>query len=133
MLNKLSMARVAVGSLVVGSSPGNPDRPNSPVELRAVQAVSASITPGAVAANEAYTATLSITGLQVGDLLLPIPPAGLEAGLVGEIPVVTTAGTAKMEIYNTTSSSVTGAARTWAFLWVSFYPNDPDALPTYTA
>lgn len=123
-VNKLTMAKAAVGSLLVGSAPGkkNPSS-TSPIEVAGMYLGSATVTPTAsLLSGTTYQGTITLTGVAAGDAIVVIPPAALEAGL-GADAWVSAANTVTVTVSNTTASTVTTTARTWQFLWIKLAPN----------
>lgn len=66
-----------------------------------------------------YSTTFTWTGVAVGDLILAIPPAALEAGLDYDAFISAT-NTVTVRIGNDSAGTVTTSARQWTFLWLRF-------------
>jgi hypothetical protein len=69
------------------------------------------VDPASIAAGAVGTATITITGLAAGDLVVAEPPA-LSAGLVF-VGLRVTANTVTLLLANITDSPVDGASATW--------------------
>lgn len=74
---------------------------------------SASLDFGTIAANTCAELTITATGAQANDPVVPSWPAGLEAGLVG-LMHVTSADTVTVRLCNVTTGSVDPASHTFA-------------------
>lgn len=124
-VNKLTQARAAVGSLLIGSTSGKSSPAAvSPIELAGAYLVSAAVTPTAsLLANTTYQGTVTITGVQPGDAIIAIPPTNLEAGL-GIDAWVSAANTLKVTVQNVSAGTVTTTVKTWQFLWIKLAPNN---------
>jgi hypothetical protein len=117
--------RAHVGALLVGEPPsdtgphaaGGIGTTGSPVPINKISSVVASVTPGAVPTNTAYSTTVTLTGARAGDAIIAIPPTGLE-GFSGWAAYVSANDTVTLKISNLSAVTVTGAARNWTFLWI---------------
>lgn len=65
--------------------------------------------------HETVTATFTLTGAEVGDLILMFMPAALEDDLVLKGARVTSANTVTVYLY--AGATVNGAERTWNYIW----------------
>jgi hypothetical protein len=120
--NKMTMARLACGALVIGSSPGGQRGVNAsgtiaPTTIYNFFSISAALTPGAIAANSSVDVSVTVTGAAVGDPVVVEPYANIAAGLVWTA-YVSAANTVKVRIANVTTGSITptGGA-TWTINW----------------
>ncbi len=75
-----------------------------------------SVDPPSINANSSSTFTVSIAGVNVGDLVLLTPPSNMEADLVFQGADVTAGGTVTIRIRNVSGAVVDGAARTWKYI-----------------
>ena|ERR1700722_15556047 len=125
-MNILTLQRAKVGQLTIGHGPGSTKGRGTigtsgeptPLKKASLLTTAVSITPGSVLTQTSYTTTVSIPGVQVGDIVLAVPPAALEAGYVIGQPYVSAANTVTMVVSNPTAGTIVGAARNWNFLWV---------------
>lgn len=126
-VNKLSMARVAVGSLLVGSAPGKNNGPltPSPTEVSGMRVTPGiAVNPGTVGIGAGSQVIITIPGARPGDVILPIAPANLDAGLAPVETIVTAANTVKVTVLNTSGASITATAKNWTFFWIQLFPNN---------
>lgn len=140
--NKLSMARVAVGAIEVGSAPGMPNRPSSPTPLWGVfllpgppsgtnpnqanyETTSSgySIAWGTVAAAEVTEKTVTATGVRPGDVVIALPPANLPAGVMLGQAYVSANDTVTIPIINPTAAGIVVGTNNWYVLWIKLNPN----------
>ena len=76
-------------------------------------ATSSTITPGAIAANTTYVSSgITVTGAEVGDVVLVGPPATAPSGLV-YCGYVSAPDTVKIHIGNVTAGAITPDAGTY--------------------
>jgi hypothetical protein len=75
-----------------------------------------SVDPPLINANTSATFTVTITGVQTGDLVFLTPPSDIEPGLVFQGANVTAANTVTIRMRNVTGTAVNGAARTWSYM-----------------
>jgi hypothetical protein len=75
-----------------------------------------SVDPPNIAANSSGTVTVTITGVQTGDLVFLTPPVGMETQLIFQGASVTGANTVTIQIRNVSGAAVDGAARTWSYM-----------------
>jgi len=73
-----------------------------------------SITPPSLTTGLITTSTITIAGAKSTDIVVLEPPDTLEAGIVPR-GVTATNGGAKINWYNPTAGTVTGAAKTWSY------------------
>ena len=123
-VNKLTQARAAVGSLLVGSTSGkkNPAG-SSPVEVSGIHTTSSTVNPGAIAANTSYSTTVTYAGVAAGDAVVVIPPAGTNAAISFDA-WVSAANTITLCLHNVSAGSVTPASATWTLLIFKLAPNN---------
>ncbi len=138
-VNKLSQARVAVGHLLVGASPGRRlgagTIKSDPADIELIGMFSAAVNPGTILANTVYTTNITVNGIQpntaepfaipivgvaaaqvLGDSVIVNAPAAMEASLTWSA-YVSAADTLTLRIANPTAGSVVCTSRTWTFLW----------------
>jgi hypothetical protein len=74
------------------------------------------VNPASLAAGASAGTDATLTGVAAGDVVVLIPPATLDTGLVFNGAV---AGANKVTIYlfNPTASAVDGASLVWTYLW----------------
>ncbi len=75
-----------------------------------------SVDPPNINANTSTTFTVTITGVQTGDLVFLTPPSTLEGALIFQGADVTAANTVTIQMRNVTGVAVDGAARTWSYM-----------------
>jgi hypothetical protein len=75
-----------------------------------------SVDPPNINPNTSTTFTVTITGVQAGDLVFLTPPSDIEGGLVFQGADGTAANTVTIRIRNVTGAAVDGAARTWSYM-----------------
>jgi hypothetical protein len=75
-----------------------------------------SVDPPAIGANTSATFTVTITGVQTGDLVFLTPPSDIEGELVFQGANVTAANTVTIRMRNVTGAAVDGIARTWSYM-----------------
>jgi hypothetical protein len=76
-----------------------------------------SVDPPNIGANTSTTFTVTITGVQSGDLVFLTPPSDIEPGLVFQGASVTAANTVTIRMRNVTGAAVTGSTEhgaTWS-------------------
>lgn len=83
-----------------------------------VDVFTVAIDPPSISAGSASNVDVSVTGrdLSTTDLIIPIPPTDLEAGLVPITAIVTAANTLRVRLYNPTTSAIDGSSRTWTIV-----------------
>lgn len=108
-----------VGSLIVGSGTGRGGKAGTFANIKGIRKVTANVTPtgNSVAAGAVDVQTVTVTGAAVGDFIIPVQPANLEAGLVVSAPYVSSANTVTVRIANPTAAPITTAVKAWTFLW----------------
>jgi hypothetical protein len=75
-----------------------------------------SVDPPNIGGNASNTFTVTITGVQPGDLVFLTPPSDIEGGLVFQGANVTAAGTVTIRMRNVTGGAINGIARTWSYM-----------------
>jgi hypothetical protein len=75
-----------------------------------------SVDPPNIGANTSTTFTVTIAGVQTGDLVFLTPPSDIEAGLVFQGASVTALNTVTIRMRNVTGAAVNGIARTWSYM-----------------
>jgi hypothetical protein len=75
-----------------------------------------SVDPPSINANTSTTFTVTITGVQTGDLVFLTPPSDIEAGLVFQGASVTAANTVTIRMRNVTGAAVDGASLQWSYM-----------------
>jgi hypothetical protein len=73
------------------------------------------VNPPNINANTSTTFTVTITGVQTGDLVLLTPPSGIEGELVFEGANVTATNTVTIRMRNVTGTAVDGASLQWSY------------------
>lgn len=106
-----SLAHFIIAALTVGSGGS---------KIKKIKKGSVTVNPASIAAGAVGETTVTITGVQVGDLVQLIPPTTLEAGLVIGQPFVSAADTVKFRMINGTGGAVDAASGSWTYVWVSF-------------
>jgi hypothetical protein len=89
---------------------------NSPVTVKNIAIMTASINPAELAANSSAETDVTLAGVGANDIVIAQVPASLEVGLAFSGIRVKAAGTVALRLSNVTGSAVDGAARTWTFL-----------------
>lgn len=93
----------------------------SPTVVKGIYSISGvTVGVGGTTLADGADAVVSILypGVSVGDVIVVVPPAALEAGL-GAQAVITAANTITITFSNLTSTGLTGlAAHAWSFLWI---------------
>jgi len=75
-----------------------------------------SVDPPNIGGNTSTTFTVTITGVQAGDLVFLTPPSGIEGGLVFQGADVTAANTVTIRMRNVTGVAVDGASLQWSYM-----------------
>jgi len=75
-----------------------------------------SVDPPNINANTSTAFTVTISGVQTGDLVFLTPPSGIEGGLVFQGADVTAANTVTIRMRNVTGGGINGAPRTWSYM-----------------
>jgi hypothetical protein len=75
-----------------------------------------SLDPSSLVAHQQYTADITVAAMTATDLVVLVPPADLEAGLIWM--AVPGSGKFTVTILNTTHSTIDGAAKTWRYFWL---------------
>jgi len=75
-----------------------------------------SVDPPNINANTSATFTVTITGVQPGDLVFLTPPSSIEGELVFQGANVTAANTVTIRMRNVTGGGINGAPRTWSYM-----------------
>lgn len=86
-------------------------------ELKKVISGSFSLDPASIGAQTRGSSTVSISGLAVGDVVVLVPPDGLNSGLVYCGCRVTAGDTLTIYLANITGTSVDDGSLTWNYLW----------------
>lgn len=106
---RLSISLTAAGLLAVGGG----------TTIKRLEIGTVSVNPPSIAATTRSSATATISGVAVGDVVLMIPPSGLNAGLlVSGNAYVSGVDTVTIPIYNATGGAVDDGALTWTYLWL---------------
>ncbi|MEM3453351.1 MAG: hypothetical protein QW835_07000 [Candidatus Hadarchaeum sp.] len=71
-----------------------------------------------VGASTTENNTATITGIATGDLLILVPPAALEDGLLYQGSTITSDNTVTIAIRNTTGAPISTTGQTWYYLWL---------------
>jgi len=75
-----------------------------------------SVDPPSINANTSTTFTITITGVQTGDLVFLTPPSTLEGELIFQGANVTAANTVTIRMRNVTGAAVDGASLEWSYM-----------------
>jgi hypothetical protein len=75
-----------------------------------------SVNRPAIGANTSTTFTVTITGVQTGDLVFLTPPSDIEPGLVFQGASVTAANTVTIRMRNVTGTAIAASTRTWSYM-----------------
>ena len=75
-----------------------------------------SVDPPSINANTSTTFTVTITGVQTGDLVFLTPPSTLEGELIFQGANVTAANTVTIRMRNVTGAAVDGASLEWSYM-----------------
>jgi hypothetical protein len=75
-----------------------------------------SVDPPNIDANTSTTFTVTITGVQTGDLVFLTPPSTLEGALIFQGASVTAANTVTIRMRNVTGAAVDGASLQWSYM-----------------
>lgn len=81
------------------------------------------VDPANATAVTAVDTDVTVPGVKVGDLVIAIPPATLEAGLAPQTATVTAANTVRVRITNASAGAINGASLTWTFLVFRLAPS----------
>jgi hypothetical protein len=75
-----------------------------------------SVDPPNIGGNASNAFTVTITGVEPGDLVFLTPPSDIEGGLVFQGANVTAANTVTIRMRNVTGGGINGAPRTWSYM-----------------
>ena len=75
-----------------------------------------SVDPPNMNANTSATFTVTITGVQAGDLVFLTPPSTLEGALIFQGANVTADNTVTIRMRNVTGADVNGASLDWSYM-----------------
>lgn len=76
------------------------------------------IDPPSIAAQTRGSQTFTVTGAAAGDILILLPPAALNAGLVYAGCDITGASTGTVYLGNLTGGAIDDGSNTWIYCWV---------------
>jgi hypothetical protein len=76
----------------------------------------AAVNPGNHTAVSAVDTTVSSAAVKAGDVIVPIPPATLEAGIAVQGCHTVVDGSFKLRTTNASAGAIDPASTTWAFL-----------------
>jgi hypothetical protein len=85
--------------------------------IKKVVVSSVTIDPPSIASFASGSATFTITGAAVGDWVLMEPPTAIDARLVVEQSVVTSADTVTMKLFNGSINTTDAPSQTWRYMW----------------
>jgi hypothetical protein len=78
--------------------------------------ISVSVNPASLGAGTVANTTVAHADIRANDLVVPIPPPALEAGVVIQGCHSVQNGQFSLRLYNPTAGAVDPAAATWQFL-----------------
>lgn len=89
------------------------------VAIKKIGSGSVSVNAGTLAAQTALDVSVTITGVDVGDIVQIMPlNASMEAGLAVQAVWVSAANTVKIRLFNNkAAAALTGGAQNWTYLW----------------
>lgn len=86
--------------------------------VKKVKTGTVTVDPAEIAAVETGETDVTIAGVAAGDLVVMIPPATLDAGIVVSSPSrVSAADTVKLRLGNITAGAINVASATWTYVW----------------
>jgi regulator of RNase E activity RraA len=74
------------------------------------------VDPDAISANTSGTVDVTISNVQVGDIIVLTPPSSIEDDLIFQGATVTAANTVTIKIRNLSGVAVNGASRDWSYI-----------------
>lgn len=105
-MNRITKGRALVGALTVGSG----------TMVQKVKSGTASVNLPDIAAATTGSATFTVTGAAVGDVVVVNPPS-LTTGLAFAGAAVTATDTVTVYAVNATGSAINEAAKNFTYLW----------------
>lgn len=105
-----------VQNLVVSAVPGKAKTEPGLDYIFIYKAVA--VDPGSIGIDAVLRVAVTLTGALVGDAVIAVPPAALEAGLNALVPFVSAADTVQLPILNDTAAAIDGASRNWDFILI---------------
>lgn len=81
--------------------------------------ISAAVDPANATAVASVDTDLTGQPVKTSDVIIPIPPVDLEAGLACQGATVPTDGTIRVRITNASAGAINGASKQWGFLVIS--------------
>ena len=79
-----------------------------------------SVNPGSIGAYSRGTVSVTVSGVNIGDLVVLAPPTSINAGLIYTGCIVSGNDTVLIYLYNTTNAPIDDGAYTWNYSFVSF-------------
>ena len=84
--------------------------------------VSVAVDPASIGAVASGDTLVTIPGVQVGDLVIGIPPVTMTAGLALQTCVVTAPNVVTVRLTNASAGAIDGASLLWTFLIFDLTP-----------
>ncbi len=84
-----------------------------------------SVDIGSVAAATSGTQTVTVKGVTTSDVVIPIPPSGIEDDILPKGARVSAADTIELKVYNPTGGAIDPAAADWTFIIFSGVSTQP--------
>lgn len=85
-------------------------------KIRGMYYVTAAVDPASLATLTSGETSVTINGVEAGDMVIANVPASLETGLIFSGVRVSATNTVAVRLSNMTAGAVDGASRTWSFL-----------------
>ena len=83
----------------------------------------ASVDPASAATDAIADLAVTVTGVVAGDIIIPVPAADVESGVIPVVAIATT-DTVTLRLSNPTAGTVNGAAKTWTFHALTATPRE---------
>lgn len=103
------MGDTNLDSLVVG---------DSTVSIKEVAYGTVALNPASLATATRAAETVTVTGAEVGDLIVMYPPATLNDDLIFCGAAVTADDTVTIYLYNPTGGAIDDTEKSWTYVWV---------------
>jgi hypothetical protein len=110
-------AQLAIDITSAGVNLGGTTTIGGGTGIKKISSGVAAVDPGSIAANTRGTATMTVTGAAVGDVVILNMPSTLEAGLLFCGAYVSAADTVTVVLYNATGAPIDGASIGWRYEW----------------
>lgn len=119
-VNTVTKARARFGAVVIGSPVSDGGRASAPdgAVVKRLAAPTATVNPGAIAAQTSVEVTLTINGVALGDVVVAQPATATvpQSGITWDAYVSGT-NTVKVRLSNVTTASLTPTSATWTIMF----------------